>query len=174
MNIIEYALLKKMLGSGGATAYHLTSVDELPTDAVDGSLAVVESDSLFGEWEWKDNESPLDVSMLNLDTSILDVFPVCIEGVDAMYGAFSTLQFNIHDGFFSIYFNDSGLLYEDGAFDDTFTTFKLYTDVLLVLGNAPFTVDDFKAFIKTNCNRLSGGHTLYSRENGEWVSKGEI
>lgn len=49
----------KVSGVGGATAYTVSSVDELPSDAPDGSMAIVESDSISlyirenGQWVYK-------------------------------------------------------------------------------------------------------------------------
>ena len=168
--------------AGGASAYHFTSVDELPTDAVDGSLAVVESDSLKGKWEWKDNTSPLDLSMLNLPTDVMRTHIANIKGYDNLNGPFTLLSFELsEDGIFKISYNDA-LIYINGVFDDTYNQFEFYEDiqtVYVIKGTFTsailyFTEDDFKTFIKTNCNRLSGGHSLYSRENGEWVYKEEI
>lgn len=164
-------------GGGSATAYTVSSVDELPSNAVDGSTAIVPSDSLVGEWEWKDNQSPLDLSMLNIP--IGSDYRVDILGEDDVVSYFTQLVF-IHNGD-DVFINfDSATgtpLYCNGSFDDSYKRFDLFTDVrhiACLLGPTPFSIDDFKAFIKTNCNRLSGGYSLYTRENGEWVYKCEV
>lgn len=154
-------------------AYHLTSVDDLPTDAVDGSLAVVDSDSLVGEWGWN-TASPLDLSMFNFPTETFTEW-CYINGYDRFLGeAFDYISFvNDNDGF-AVRVGGNNL-FVNGSWDDTYYKFALYTDILSSDSFLQYlTQDEFKTFIKTNCNRLSGGHTLYSREHGKWINKGEI
>ena len=157
-----------------STAYHLTSADELPTDAVDGSLAVVESDSLVGEWEWKDTHRQLNMSMLDVPAE--QAAFVHIIGKDAFSAqVFGTMRFQKveYGGNWCIDIDMDGLpLYVFDGFDDAYETFEFYTDV--DESTSDISAEAFKEFIKTNCNRLSGGHTLYSRENGVWVNCGEV
>jgi hypothetical protein len=154
-------------------AYTVSSVDELPSDAVDGSTAIVPSDSLIGEWEWKDNQSPLDLSMLNLPTTEF-MEMVEIYGYDDVLGTiFKNLAFSVTNEVFTIKFDNEKLMYEDDCFDDSFCIFEFFSDIR-TCDFKYLTADDFGNFIKTNCNRLSGGYSLYTRENGEWVYKCEI
>lgn len=153
-------------------AYTVSSVDELPSDVVDGSLAIVPSDSIKGNWEWKDNTSPLDVSMLIPNGLGGDFVISCgVKGFDEMIGLFPKLYFKGNEGEFAIYMGDTPLTI-DGVWDDAYTKFSLYTDVLSFEASFEqnyLSLDNFRSFIKTNCNRLSGGYSLYTRENGEWV-----
>lgn len=81
MNITELAMLKKMLGNsgggGGASAYTVKSIDELPSNAVDGSVAIVKRDipnSVAGVWRFKDT--------ITVPNATFDVSHIhnCIEG----------------------------------------------------------------------------------------------
>lgn len=187
----EEIFLSKISGGGGGTnsplAYTLSSVDELPSDAVDGSMAIVPSDSITGKWIWKDGQGQLDLSMLNL-SSLGDNYEVTvlIDGYDEISSQyFNTIKF-IFDGVFKIkligYSCGETLLYIDDIFDDYYQNFYIYQDVSSIVATInggvgtepPFTAREFNTFIETNCNRLSGGYSLYTRENGEWVYKGEV
>ena len=185
MNIIEYALLKKMLGSGGATAYHLTSVDELPTDAVDGSLAVV-SRAISDTGTWLLNE---EITQANLapGSSLLLQF----ECNDVAYSSVRWGQYGPGSSIFALsanYINENGNT-ESKAFyihnpsgdygiahgwaDEVYRTIVVslaFNDGLTwLLSNGKKVVEGEKP--PTTTLTVS---TLYSRENGEWVSKGEI
>lgn len=174
MNITELAIYKKMFGGGtsGATAYTVSSVDELPSNAVEGSMAIVPSDSLIGKWQWKDNQSPLDLSMLNLPSGEFNEC-VVILGFDNFDSVTDRFNFINRAEGFSIQLNDYSYLYRDDYFDDTFEEIEFFTEPKIYEPTV-FTETDFKTFIKTNCNRLSGGYSLYTHENGEWVYKCEV
>ena len=144
-------------------AYHLTSVDELPADAVDGSLAVVENESDFlGTWVFNDT---------------LVAFP---------------------NGTYPMTFESNGIHYDGigrrsgggGAYDEIYYTgvagsksvYNLITgtwldnaDKTIVVKSEP-TDNNGAAWIKANAKRTEAGvsTTLYSRENGKWISKGVI
>ena len=167
---------KQTTETTGAIAYTAKSVDELPNDAPDGSMALVESDSLVGKWEWKDNQSPLDLSMLNLpensECGELGQSAFVVGYDDYNETIISFFYFRIMDDGLYIQINEYTTLYAISSFDDSFTTFELLNDVR-VPEPIYFTLDDFKTFIKTNCNRLSGGYSLYIRQNGEWVYERE-
>lgn len=156
--------------SSGATAYTVSSVDELPSDAVDGSLAIVPSDSLIGKWEWKDTENPLDFSMFDLPIGKRITF--LINGYEDFSGEVfkSVIITNNQDGFD---LEMSLPIIVSGSWDDSYKIFDLYTDVYVPI-DYELPIDQFEQFIKTNCNRLSGGYSLYTRENGEWVYKCEV
>lgn len=178
MNIIEFAKFKKMAGGGGgcgATAYTAKSVDELPSDAPDGSLAIVESDSLKGKWEWKDNQSPLDFSMFGIPNDAEVYEQIVAQGNDNVAYLFTIFGFkkNANEGV-NVYveLEEPIYIFLDGAFDDFYTTFEFYTEPNCT-GNVYITYERFTAFLKTNCNRLSGGNSLYIRKNGEWVYERE-
>lgn len=184
MNITEYAILKKMLGgTSGASAYTVSSVDELPSDAVDGSTAIVPSDSLIGKWK-PNYESSLDFSVLNLKNE--SVTSIGVNGSDSIFGWFDTLELQV-DSYgivtFGSYLNgEFNLFYEDTQWDDIFDYIDFISNIhgITCIGSGGilleplFTVDDFKTFIETNAERLSGGYSLYTHENGEWVYKCEV
>lgn len=174
-------------GAGGAIAYTVSSVDELPTNAVDGSTAIVPSDSIEGEWEWKDNESPLDFTSLNLPP--LTTTFVLATGYDNMWETFDSVRFIVDEaGNILLNFGvnaENYLIYStNDGWDDNYTTFKFFECVRSIvtredvgvdhITDSVISIDDFKTFIKTNCNRLSGGRSLYTHENGEWVYKCEV
>lgn len=157
-----------------AIAYTAKSVDELPSDAPDGSMALVESDSLVGEWEWKDNESPLDFSMLNIDSEHGANIGIRMAGYDYFQEhTFSDVIFSKNDDDdITVSFSEMDI-YVDGEWDDTYKTFAVFIDPSEYELNNNQEIDEFKTFIKTNCNRLSGGYSLYIRQNGEWVYERE-
>lgn len=160
-----------------ASAYNVSSVDELPSNAVDGSMAIVESDSIVGKWEWKDNESMLDFSMLELPTDLVtDTIAIHGAGTDGTLDVFSSIFFTKDTGSPA---EDLTLtmgeydIYVGGSFDDAYKEFVFYSEPNYE--NCIIITDvKFKKFLKTNCNRLSGGNSLYIRQNGQWVYKGEV
>ena len=163
MNIIEYALFKKMLGSGGGnnpTAYHLTNANELPTDAVDGSLAIVGNDDILGIW--KLNE------VINIETDI------------DLYFTFTACQYvNQRFSFNNIYSDGGELSYYNTDTEDEFATLydanyeggRWYRDLARTITITEIDDAEAEVWIRANARKI---FTLYSRENGEWVSKGEI
>lgn len=163
-------------GGGGASVSTAKSIDELPSNAVDGSVAIVESDSIVGKWEWKDTQNPLDFSMITNPNSASGVATIYVFGIDHFSGTvFDCIEFEfVGDSQVNCYINDTPI-YLDDAWDDDYKEFKFFTN----LTDNPANYDDdenneFISFIKTNCNRLSGGNSLYIRENGEWVYKCEV
>ena len=147
-------------GSGGnnPTAYHLSSADDLPTDAVDGSLAVVESDSIIGEWLFNEElnipSSDIYAEMLFTATADGEEEYYCV--IEA-YESENSLYYLLHD--------DGRNVYWEGVWE--------YPDARTVHIHK-CEDENTKNFVRNNATRISGGHTLYSRENGEWVNKGEI
>ena len=165
---------KQASSSAGATAYTVKSVDELPNDAPDGSMALVESDSIVGEWEWKDNQSPLDLSMLSSYNPTASESSLYVFGSDDVsFSIFRSAIIPFVDGNpVGLYFDDL-LIYEDGMWDDQYSKFEFFTDPADNTFNEVGQINEFKTFIKTNCNRLSGGYSLYICKNGEWVYERE-
>lgn len=176
MNMIDlatYAAVKKLGGGGGASAYTAKSIDELPSSAVDGSVAIVESDSIVGDWELKDMESPLDVSMLNIPANCYAGYE--INGFEPCLGVFNSFGFQTNtseDGGFCFLAGTDPVYIYDG-FDDAWGVFSIYTP-FPDYDNPNVSREQFMAFMHANFNRLSGGNSLYIRENGEWVYKCEI
>jgi hypothetical protein len=169
---------------GVPKAYHLSSADELPTDAVYGSLAEVDdSDSIEGEWEFPQYGSQLNFSALNLPNSSYS--NVSFSSYESNMMSETNDYWEIttdEEGNVQIAGSDYGLFYDDneGGVLEDYSYLAVYTDVreIQTITNSEqieaFTKEDFKTFFDTNFKRISGGHTLYSRENGEWVKKGEI
>ena len=159
MNILEYAIAKKMFGGGsGAKAYHLSSVDELPTKADDGSLALV---TWVGtHWMLNDEITP------SADSTSLNMRFVCDgeEWVNINYGNLgppvSGFKFGSHD----VYAEKAIGGFVAGWQDEKYRS-------ILVL-----TADETaQAWLEANGTIIGESYTtLYSRENGEWVNKGEI
>ena len=164
---------------GGASAYTVTSVDELPSNAVDGSTAIVSSDSLIGEWLFIETPN-FDVFKLPDNTRI-----VCSAiGVNDESGYFFTFIISKIEGSFVISVvmgNDEQYdLYYDDMWEGSSVIKFIEQDGLwanTIDGNSiyyPTLEEDFKSFFYTNTERLSGGYSLYTHENGEWVYKCEV
>lgn len=166
MNILEYAKYKKMFGGSGgsgAQAYHLTSADELPTDAVDGSLAVVgggETIYILNE-ELTTGNSKFSATFSYYDeVNYKQKMCVAIQGKSVNGERYLT------------YHHDDGTtitVYMDGWEDEFYR--KITVPMREVNTNIEFHkfLDDH-----ASVSDETAPTTLYSRENGEWVSKGVI
>lgn len=174
MNILEYAKYKKMFGGSGgsvsgAAAYHLSSADDLPANAVDGSLAVV-------------TIKPQYYAELTATPNI----------PDNLWGKSVCIDFYYHDHnvgttkFDEIYFWDDGSGFS--FYGGTISLEEAYIQgegwqaggsrLFFVkyptgeLANWINAISD--ARIQETNDDIEEHSTLYSRENGEWVSKGKI
>ena len=172
--------------SSGASAYTVSSVDELPSDAVEGSMAIVESDSIKGSWQF-DYDNSLDFGALNLANSTTT--EIVIFGYADMIGVFGVMRFAV-DGegntTLSIPLHDyEVLLYgDDFGWDDIFENVKFYEDIVsistrdydtnLIPVENSLTAENFAKWVKLNLVHISGGYSLYTYENGSWVYKCEI
>lgn len=143
--------------SGGGTsnapqAYHLTSADELPTDAVDGSLAVVEhSDSAIGKWELHGyDDTPLPESNIEMVFTCDGAVYALIEVGSRQNFYYSREVEDLTDPVYST---------TDGWYGNWYTTIEVFTE----------PSDEGKAWLKQVGNKVTNLTTLYSRENGEWV-----
>lgn len=155
-------------GDNSASIYHAASVDELPSDAADGSLAIVDSNSIIGTWKFNE---VLNFDALNVSTTTRSsVGLICGDDAGLLppsdYLAFEAFP----DGRVDMYLGESAM-YLDGGWDDSFETFTFYTDVQ---GLSNLNKDDFITWLYQNATRIRGGNSLYSRENGEWIYKCEI
>lgn len=104
IEVLLHILAEKLANGGGggngATAYHLTSVDELPSNAVDGSIAIINETIVLdgaGTWVFKD-ELP------DLEESQNDWYDSRTGGVQSpfeieFYNAFVAEYFGMPDGF---------------------------------------------------------------------------
>lgn len=164
-------------------AYTVSSVAELPSNAVDGSLAVVESDSIIGKYRW--NET-LDFDALNLPThdefengtQPIDVHIYSLDTAGAGLGEW--FRFYKEDGAVCLYLQDTLLYNESYGWDDSYTQVQLLSEVLTVsnitMSDEGFdiTIEDFITWFNQSTERLSGGYSLYTHENGQWVYKCEV
>ena len=151
------------IGSGGASAYTVTSVDELPSNAVDGSLAVVENDDIIGRWVL--NTTP------NLPQTEVDWY-FDFEFTDAN-GANKKV--------YNVYSNDGESISElyYCLEDDTELTaylldippFGWVTLEYRYLNITSTPNAEAEAWIRANGQKTK---SLYTRENGEWVYKCEV
>lgn len=159
--------------SGGTSnapkAYHVSSLDELPTNAVDGSLAVVEDNSLVGVWILNDELTLFE----GTDDSVsvfVDFYRIeCPEiQYTEMVGSTSYPSFDYVGG------NDDTTYYDDGWWvcSDGGSP-EHYLGKTICVTKDPQD-EMFRNWLPLNGKRISGDYTLYSRENGEWVNKGEI
>lgn len=147
---------------GGATAFTVSSIDELPTDAVDGSTAIVESDSLVGEWEWNEE--------LNIT---VDGYYLILNQIN--WGGSQYLNSMPHCGLYFVDNEIMGLLSNPpDSYNDYYECGDWFTPNRRITFYEDENDDEFKSFVKANARRLSGGYSLYTRENGEWVYKCEI
>lgn len=168
----EEMFLSKITGGGGSTnhpqAYTVSSVDELPSNAVDGSMAIVPSDSIEGEWEWHET----------LDITLDGTFEVGVR-YTANYADESQIYRPVSNyGIGLIFFVGTvmGILYDrPDVYTDYYEDGDWYGEYyrkIAFLGDTDNA--DLKNFIKSNAERLSGGYSLYTHENGQWVYKCEV
>ena len=146
-------------------AYRVSSIDDLPSDAVDGSMAIVDSDSIIGTWEF--NET-LNFDVLNLPSNANKfVWCASYENVTDTFGSF---RFVVRDGAIELYFGTTLAYVSDGDYwDDAYGAVTIYTDVS---DYSEVPESDFKTWLNQNATRVSGGYAFYIRENGEWVYRG--
>ena len=160
--------------SGGATrgSYYADRVEDLPSDVPEYSTGIVRSDSTIGTYRWN--------STLNFGDFILEgTWSILVDVLvyDPFLG-FSNdgLIFRYEDGILTLEYNDGTAICIDGEWDDAYEDFIIYTGVRDIYSSYPdeFTEETFKIWLYSNTTRLSGGESLYVRENGEWVYKCEI
>lgn len=162
MNIIDYAILKKLLGKGGGgagpTAYTVSSVDELPSNAVDGSMAIVPSESIVGKW----------LLPLNTDVELELHFDFLAMGFDG----WSTEDALTRTEFCSAIFTEDGQLLFFNPYYDLYLMYEKQREIFILSdGENP---SEAKATLEQIATRLSGGYSLYTHENGQWVYKCEV
>jgi hypothetical protein len=161
MNILEYAIARKLFGgSGGGT-----------TD-----------DSIVGTWVFNDVLTPINKPFEEGFEEIKVPFVATLfnRGVDGYYPFYYDTIIVVGDPTlmeevdFATY-NNNDLSSAENAyyFADEGWGSGIQTPVKITfLADTNDTV--FKEWLKANATKLTNTHTLYSRENGEWVSKGEI
>jgi hypothetical protein len=145
-------------GSGeynGPVAYTLSSVDELPTDAVEGSIAIVSNDDILGPWR-------LHTELLNLDAvegftfETQDDFGTSYE-INEIYSELSETLYTLY------YVTSEG--HELLAYSTYTTPFWKDTTwrniIITEIDN-----EEAEAWIRANGKKLS---SLYVRKNSDWV-----
>lgn len=166
-------------GGGGATAFTVSSIDELPSNAPNGSLAMVKSDSLIGEWEPKGRTvTPINKSF---EEGLEFVFVPFIYNHDCYFvGEDKTDELDRY-GNQIVFVGDNTYMeeIEFGNVSPSDTELMEYGDSIYFddcwesMWRIDFLADTddiaFKEWVRANFNRLSGGYSLYTRENGEWV-----
>lgn len=163
----------------GATAYTVSSVDELPSNAVDGSMAIVESDSEWlGVWEFKGELTRSDdiwgnaesgYSEFSLRAKMQDGFEVRKMRFAETYDGIYTLQYfgEMEHQNLDVYRTDELWGMPKGWLDESYKTLTLLKG-LDAEGIATWWKSNA---IRTVAHKLK---TFYIRENGEWVYKCEI
>lgn len=167
MNIIEFAKFKTMFGGGGASVYTAKERKELPIDAVDGSLAIVESESVVGKWKF--NET------INVGENKINTGCVCCAKDDRGIKHVGNTILMVRSG------GETYVQIITQVDDVSETVTTIYTDTAGWTGFQTREVEMFtditdseKELLKANATRISGGQSLYAKENGKWVYKCEI
>lgn len=176
----EEIFLSKISGGGGtsgATAYTVASVDKLPSDAPDGSTALVESD-IIGTWVFDEYlgsypENGEDYADIHIRFDVKDDTREYAWNCFSIMGRQDQLRnIEIAEIEYSWLskrgdFETQGALttafYEQWIQGNETVTFRENTDNT-----------DFVDWVRHNANRIKEGYTLYTRENGEWVYKCEV
>lgn len=151
--------------SGGSSsnkpnAYTVSSVDELPSDAVDGSMAIVSNNDIKGNW------------LLNEQVAIeegMDLYPTFTMHNNQDNSVIKVTNIYVIDegGYLQLYYmdeheNEYGLYNTELEFFVAFT----FRNIRVIEADA-----ESEAWIRANGRKLP---SLYIRENGEWVYKCEV
>lgn len=164
-------------------AYTVTSVNELPTNAVDGSIAIAPTDSLIGKWApLSENVTPINKSF---DEGVEVVSISFIYDRDYLFDEDTVGE--VYQFANQILFVGDNTLMEEIEVSNVSVDnpdISLNADIICVEGKweklwqIEFieNSDDiiFKDWVKANFVRVSGGYSLYNREDGEWIYTGEI
>lgn len=165
------------------SAYQLTSADELPTDAVDGSLAVVtEEGKVIGyTGTYILNDEITDLVYGVPESGVM--FTVYWDSNNFVtYTKFGVSTTGSDDwGIYNLKYGDSTVVYThnpDGNYGITHGwKDEAYKTIVVTEAdqNALNWLTAHSALTEQGEPIISSTiHTLYSRENGEWVNKGEI
>lgn len=178
MNITEFAMFKKMAGKGGgggASAYTAKSIDELPSNAVDGSLALVGDDGFLGTWRLHPIASLAAFEHLAAPEAYHEFYGDFIVMATGEQGQGNQIT-HCKYLYFS-YAENSVIASIGGANDDEGTDVELYVNQsracsadFIIFETMPET-EEIKTFIRANGTKTK---TICARENGEWVYKGEV
>ena len=156
---------------GNPIVCNVQSPDELPSDAPDGSMALVDSESIIGTWYF--NEQLSQISSYEGAGAITLCCLVDVKGNSTLF--FNRLWLNgdantLNEIEYSIQVDGNNTtaetsLYYSGWEDESYRTQKILKDP-----------DDpaVKEWVKANARRISGGQSLYVKEYDEWVYKCEV
>lgn len=155
--------------STNPTAYTVSSVDELPTNAVDGSMAIVENNGLLGTWALQLYYASDERTEDFYGTFYFDFYQNLLIKGDGFYG-FRYDAMAVEDiGYPYISFLYEGERLADGIYDDGIAPPMNY----IAITKEP-TDANARNFINTYLIRIGSGKGIYTHENGEWVYKGEV
>lgn len=144
--------------------YHLTSADELPDDAVDGSVAVVEVEDeqgVLGTWVFKE--------MQYQDFLPKTDYYVIFRSYDYLYAAIEVYADYDNDHFEVFYSIEAGDYSEPVWGNGKWAEEPFRTITVLRTWNS-----DFEDWLKRVATHIAPLYTIYSRENGVWVNRGEM
>ena len=157
-------------GSGiyAPTVYNLSSVDELPSDAVDGSLALVTGGSeMVGTWLLN---KEIDVESLSFDCPVKFIFAGNQEASRLIVGEYAAPHDTPEIGM--AYVANNGIEHPAYATIHEIGWVNGEGDrIITVLEDVD--PSEFTIWLSGNAIRIND-YVLYSRENGEWVHKGII
>lgn len=149
--------------SSGASAYTVSSVDELPSNAVDGSMAIVQSIGYVGDY-WLNAvvepvPNPIELEFIAYNSYYGDTVFMAMEMMGTIgNGRTLCYSFEIGDESEPV-FNDDESRWHDG---DSFRNIRVLKEP---------TDEIAKAWLTVNGKKLI---EVYIRENGEWVYKCEV
>ena len=154
-------------GGLGPIAYEVSSVDELPSNAVEGSMAIIKNNNILGGWYINERPNIADIEGLNFSfTSIYDNGEVLM-----LVGWY----IDVNENELTLYYlNDDGDEFEvytlrqvDGEYDGHY--WSNYGFRFMTITSIP---EDYEEqWVRANAIKTK---SLYIRENGEWVYKCEV
>ena len=161
-------------------AYTVSSVDELPSNAVDGSMAIVPSDSIKGIWSLISNSLTPINKPFEEGFEFVRVPFIYSYNYDDLGTPFEIFQYSnqltfVGDNTFIEEITASNC--DAGDYDNVvFEQSIFYNGWLLFTIEFFADTDDiaFKEWLNANFKRHSGGYSLYTHENGQWVYKCEV
>ena len=178
-NLINWLNTHGKLAVGGVVGvglYEASSVDELPSNATEGSIGIVEGNSLVGIWEFNEElTKPIDS----------DYGYVYCDGECKLYNFPDIPLTKIGIGcgesnyvYISYWYEDElafDSVYDDGWYECTDGGYMVghYPHRTINITKDP-TDEIFRNWLPNNAKRLSGGKSLYLYQNGEWVPQGEL
>ena len=152
------------------SAYTVSSVDELPENAVDGSLAIVENAGMVGVYELKQYFSEEDFPVGFDEYYNFKFYTVYSEEENHKKIIYDSMRvFNpVATVLISYYEGDTAMM--DGVYDDGWGG---YIPFLINIIEEP-TDEKVRNFINTFATKYPNGNYIFAKENGSWVYKCEV